>query len=157
MKGWRIKNRAKLAEYRRRYRAKHPEVIARVQENFYARHPDYQTQWHLERRDIRNERARQWHLDNPHKKREYRAVRRAVELMSMPPWVNREAIAAIYAEAHRRSMITGIPHEVDHVWPVKGDGFIGLTVPWNLRVITKAENRKKRNRTPKFQKEISNG
>lgn len=66
----------------------------------------------------------------------------------MPPWVDRRDIDVLYVEAKQKTLDTGIPHEVDHIWPVKGKGFVGLHVPWNLRVITKDENRRKLNRRP---------
>ena len=67
---------------------------------------------------------------------------------AMPSWVNRKEIARIYKEAAHKSMKTGIPHQVDHVWPLHGKGFMGLHVPWNLQVITAKQNRIKWNRRP---------
>jgi hypothetical protein len=63
----------------------------------------------------------------------------------MPPWADREAIQAIYAEARK---LTGIPHEVDHIEPLLGKNSSGLHVEYNLRVITRTENRRKGNRAP---------
>jgi 5-methylcytosine-specific restriction endonuclease McrA len=53
-----------------------------------------------------------------------------------------ERIFDIYAEARRLSVETGIPHEVDHILPIKGYHLSGLHVPWNLRILTKTENMK---------------
>ena len=45
-----------------------------------------------------------------------------------------------YLQVQELTASTGIPHEVDHVIPlVKG----GLHAPWNLRVVTRFENRSK--------------
>ena len=38
--------------------------------------------------------------------------------------------------------------EVDHLWPLQGDCFTGLHVPWNLGIILKSENRSKFNKRP---------
>lgn len=65
---------------------------------------------------------------------------------AMPPWADRAAIAAVYAEAQRMTKETGIPHEVDHIEPLLGKGASGLHVHYNLRVITRTENRRKSNR-----------
>lgn len=65
---------------------------------------------------------------------------------AMPPWADREAIAAVYAEAQRLTRETGIPHEVDHIEPLLGADASGLHVHYNLRVVTRTENRRKGNR-----------
>lgn len=65
---------------------------------------------------------------------------------AMPPWADKEAMRAIYAQAQRLTMDTGIPHEVDHVIPLLGKDVSGLHVEYNLRVVHRAVNRRKSNR-----------
>lgn len=75
------------------------------------------------------------------------AERRTImQRMATPPWVDREAIRAIYMERIRTSRETGIPHDVDHIIPITNRKVCGLHVPWNLRVIPSAENRRKSNK-----------
>lgn len=74
-----------------------------------------------------------------------RAIQRARKLLRIPPWADLRAIAEFYRTARRLSRITGVPHEVDHILPLLGEGVSGLHVETNLRVVTRAANRKKSN------------
>jgi len=65
-----------------------------------------------------------------------------------PEWLSQEqkdAIASMYAEARRLTEETGEQHHVDHIVPVQGKNISGLHVPWNLQVLTAAENWSKSN------------
>jgi excisionase family DNA binding protein len=66
--------------------------------------------------------------------------------MRMPPWANSAAIKAIYAEAKRKTAVTGVEHHVDHIIPLVGERVSGLHVETNLQVLSKADNLRKRNR-----------
>lgn len=52
---------------------------------------------------------------------------------------------ALYAEARELTAITGVPHHVDHIVPLNGEFVSGLHCPGNLRVVTAAENTRKKN------------
>lgn len=66
--------------------------------------------------------------------------------LSTPPWVDVKALHEKYREAKRRSAVTGIPHVVGHLVPVTHPMVCGLTVPWNLKVMSKRENDRMGNR-----------
>jgi hypothetical protein len=72
------------------------------------------------------------------------------DMRTKPAWRKmkwlKPSIDAIYAERDEISARTGIPHEVDHIDPVTHPLLCGLTVPWNLQVISATENRRKGNR-----------
>jgi len=74
------------------------------------------------------------------------AARRALVAQATPAWADLRMIESFYIEAQRKSTETGVPHEVDHIVPLNNPGVCGLHVHTNLRVITKVENRSKRNR-----------
>jgi len=101
-------------------------------------------------------RTRQWRKNNPEKakandQKQYRkqydanpgyfADKARARQVSMNQWpcseIEKLMIKYRYEDARRLSKETGIKHEVDHIWPLsKG----GPHLPWNLQVITKAEN-----------------
>lgn len=61
--------------------------------------------------------------------------------MRTPVWANKKAIAAIYAEKHRR----GPGWVVDHVIPLNGELVSGLHVEYNLQLLTVEANTVKGN------------
>lgn len=65
-----------------------------------------------------------------------------------PKWVDRNEIVAIYEQAALLTTATGIKHHVDHIYPLKGENFSGLHVPWNLRPVPWIENLRKGNKEP---------
>lgn len=77
------------------------------------------------------------------------AKRHAQKLQATPPWLTREQkdqIKAIYSKCRQLQDETGIAHNVDHIHPLQGETVCGLHVPWNLQVLTEAENCSKHNR-----------
>lgn len=71
------------------------------------------------------------------------------KVSSTPNWLNdsmRNDIRRCYAEACELTKTTGVKHHVDHIIPIRGKNVCGLHVPWNLRVITAAENVRKSNK-----------
>jgi 5-methylcytosine-specific restriction endonuclease McrA len=120
-------------------------------------------QWREENKDHVKERTRKKYLENVEeqrmKRREHYSENRALYLhysklrkyrinRASPSWLTTEMttqIRDVYKESRRLTDSTGIPHEVDHIVPLKGETVCGLHVPWNLRVITKEENIRKFN------------
>jgi 5-methylcytosine-specific restriction endonuclease McrA len=63
-----------------------------------------------------------------------------------PDWaVYPDELRAIYRECHRLRA-QGKPYTVDHIVPLRSPLVCGLHVPWNLQVITEAENTAKSNK-----------
>ena len=103
----------------------------------------------------------QWRKDNPDKVRQYwgkeyaknkqkyidKAMsRERATHEQTPPWANLGKIEAIYKTCKRMTEKTGVPHEVDHIIPLRGENISGLNVETNLRIITMEENRRKSNK-----------
>lgn len=74
-------------------------------------------------------------------------IRRALMVMlATPLWVDRDALRKIYAQRTEMNRPLARVYEVDHIVPINNPRVCGLHVPWNLRIITMSENRKKRNK-----------
>jgi hypothetical protein len=105
--------------------------------------------FYQENREAQIERANAYVRANPIPKRNrdmIRYMRR--KKRGCPPWANQKQLETIYAIADFLTRKTGIPHEVDHYYPLMHPLSCGLHVPWNLRVITTAANQSKGNRLP---------
>ena len=90
--------------------------------------------------------ARNWGQANPGKVNAKTAKRRAAKRNATPKWLSKEhlkQIESFYLESTRLTKETGVKYEVDHIVPILGKNVMGLHVPWNLRVVTRSENRKK--------------
>ena len=93
----------------------------------------------------RTEQSNAWAKAHPENSA-YQAMRyRNQKTQAMPFWADESVIKGFYIEAKRRTEETGIPHEVDHIVPLKSPVVCGLHVPANLQVTTKAYNRDKSN------------
>jgi len=88
----------------------------------------------------------EYRKENPGKVNANTAKYKAAKIQATPPWLTEDhfkEMQAIYIEAVRLTKETGIPHEVDHIVPLRGKEVRGLHVPWNLQILTEEENRKK--------------
>ena len=68
-----------------------------------------------------------------------------------PPWISRKQkveVRQLYQIAMTMSRTTGEQYVVDHIYPLRSEVVCGLHVPWNLRVVTQAENLQKSNSLP---------
>lgn len=102
--------------------------------------------YNAQRRDVQREKAKERYAANPLYFVAKGGERRARRVQATPKWVDLNACQFFYAEAKALTEKTGVRHVVDHIIPLKGRGVRGLHVPWNLQVITQAENLRKSNR-----------
>lgn len=63
-------------------------------------------------------------------------------ILSCPYWVDRKELNKLIHEARRLTLTTGVPHEVNHIIPIRHPLVSGLTVPWNLEIISQYKNGK---------------
>ena len=97
----------------------------------------------------RMKKIKKWKLENPEylKNRDHR--RWVMEKNSKPKWIDAKEIKNIYDKAVELSLSTGVKYVVDHIYPLEHPLMCGLTVPWNLQVITHKKNIKKGKSIPK--------
>lgn len=105
----------------------------------------YRNNWYIENKESCLAKSAQWAKENAHKKRSYRAKRRAALLNATPIWADEKAIESLYKQAAILSKINLKKYEVDHIIPLQGKTVSGLHVPWNLQIIPTTENRSKGN------------
>jgi ABC-type nitrate/sulfonate/bicarbonate transport system substrate-binding protein len=132
----------------------HPERCAADTKAYHKVNPgkyiETKKAWDKANPDKINAISKAWKKANPDKHSAAQAKRRAAKLNATPKDLSREdwnKINEFYKEANRLTKETNIPHEVDHIIPLQpkeGDPK-GEHAPWNLRVITASENRKKGN------------
>jgi 5-methylcytosine-specific restriction endonuclease McrA len=77
------------------------------------------------------------------------SVRKRRHREATPKWITAEeklAMRKLYLKARELTQLSGERYVVDHIVPLHGETVCGLHVPWNLRVITQAENLVKSNK-----------
>ena len=106
------------------------------------------TEWIKNNPEKYKEFARKCYENNKEKAFAHSAKYRASKRQAVPKWLNaemQEQIESLFRKAKELTIKTGIPHEVDHIIPLRGKKVSGLHVPWNLQVLTQFENRSKKN------------
>lgn len=133
---WARKNKDKVAWYSRKWIEKNKEKRREIEKAWRKKNPEEVAQ--MNARGGAN-----WTKNNRGKRNAITAARRAAIRVRLPSWADREKIAKIYEMAAAVSEATGIPHEVDHIYPLKGEFVSGLHVAENLEVIPRKANRSK--------------
>lgn len=85
---------------------------------------------------------------NPEMVKAENAKRRAARRNACPPWVLKNEVSKVYFACEILNQITGKPHNVDHVMPLKAETLCGLHVPGNLRAVPRRINLRKRCKIP---------
>lgn len=101
------------------------------------------------KKSIYSERMALWRNQNKHKQAAYSSKKRADYLLRTPKWLDADAFKQMdefFYTAHMLGMHTGIAYHVDHIVPLRGKIVSGLNVPWNLQILSKTENLRKKNK-----------
>lgn len=127
-----------------------PEQRAEWHKGYYEANRETRLEQERQRYEREAERiqaaAAKYRAENRDKVYEWNGTRRAALRRALPSWCDRAQVRAVYREARRLTLETGIRHHVDHIVPLSHADVCGLHVPNNLQVLTATENLKKSNR-----------
>lgn len=99
-----------------------------------------------ERRASVDRRSREWARRHPETEWAKTVRRRTALLRRNVAWADTIKIKALYIEAKKRESETGVPHQVDHVIPLRGETVSGLHWEGNMQVLPRLENIRKSNK-----------
>lgn len=137
---WNKANPERIRANRKKAYHKNPEIFrSRVRQRY------------LENPIKIREAQKKWRKENPIKCRAMKAAKRAKKLKATPVWLSaeqHEKILEFYLIATTLTAHMCEPYHVDHIVPLKGESVCGLHVPWNMQILTAAENSRKKNRMP---------
>lgn len=153
MKEWQRANPEKVAKAHQRYRRRYPDRIAEAQRRYQQENLQKvalrQKRYRITHAQEEAERLRRHRLANLYRYAAKQAARKTAKNQRALPWLTQAHLAEIegmYHFAKVMGQITGEKYHVDHIEPLQGRDVSGLHVPWNLRVISAAENLRKSNR-----------
>lgn len=112
------------------------------------RRADYWVRWYAANKKRRADSYRAWARANPHVLNAIVARRNAAKIRATPAWADEGKIRILYERAAYLTKITGVRHEVDHIYPLQGKRVCGLHVSENLQILTRSQNARKRNKMP---------
>ena len=150
---WLAANATGMRARRHSYYAANAEAarkyaLTRRNENIEAARENYR-KYRAENLAAEQERARKYKHANRARATALERNRKASKLSRTPMWLTPDdfaSISGLYAAAARVTRETGVPHEVDHIYPLQGKWVSGLHVPLNLQIISANDNRRKSNK-----------
>jgi len=146
------------SEHWRRQRERNPEGHRRSSREYARKNREKETErqaiWYHNNKDARAKWIREYRKrpEIAAKRTAEAGLRRAAKRQACPKWVDKKALAAVYAKAREKSDAEGTRYHVDHIVPLLHPLVCGLHVPWNLQVLSAGENLQKSN---SFSPEVS--
>jgi 5-methylcytosine-specific restriction endonuclease McrA len=169
-KKWYANNTEKSKLSRKKYKLENKEILTKKDAERYCLNRDAElekrkayynknksiiinrsSEYQKKNRDVNRKAQKKHYVNNRDWYMALSASRRASKLNATPPWLTsmqKMQLQWFYAAAKMMSETSGVKHHVDHIHPLRGEGFSGLHVPWNLRVIKARENIAKNNNLP---------
>jgi len=147
-------NTVKRAEYFKQYNKS--KAGQEAKRDYYEKNKDVVKLKAMTRPNEQRQQYRKaWKETHPEEVKANNKHRRDKHKKATPIWLTAEQknqIKQMYIDAMIATKITNTPYVVDHIIPLRGESVCGLHVPWNLQIMSRAENLKKSNKlldTPK--------
>lgn len=146
------KNKEKHAAQVRAWDRANPEKREAMNRSWRDRNPAYvkamRADWQLRNPGANSspEYLAEWRRQNRGRIAVYDRLRRSGLTKARPAWCDLLEIEAVYRQAAKLTLITEVPHQVDHIVPIKSKLVCGLHVAHNLQILTAVDNLKKGNR-----------
>jgi hypothetical protein len=140
--------RAERVRKARAYALAHPEKTKKYQTQYRIDNAERLAAYDVERHKDPVRKASKRSAESMRRQRSDVKVARRAERMKRiadlrhrtPAWANLDAIKLVYLVAEQRTRLSGVPHHVDHFYPLNGKTVSGLHTSLNLRVIPAREN-----------------
>lgn len=117
-----------------------------INQKYRLKNKEKMRSWDSSNSDKQKEYQRRYIISHPEYESTRSSIQRAKKLERLPKWANIKKIELIYTKCKELTKIIGEPHEVDHIIPLNGEFVSGLHVEYNLRIVSKRENRIKSNK-----------
>jgi len=138
VKKWKKNNKEKLYSYTKKWNDANKDQRKEIVNSWRKRNPD-------KIKMMNKKGGAKWSKNNKGRRNAINAKRRTSLINQTPKIIDLGKIKELYIKAEILTKQTGIPHEVDHIIPLQGKTLRGLHEYSNLQILTRFENRSKKN------------